>query len=150
MIEGMHSDSRPRSARLVGAVWSSSVVRYLTAGGLAFAFDFGFLWLLHEVFLVPLVIATPTAFLASFVVSYSLQRTVAFRAESAVAPSVVKYALLVAANTVLTTGIVWGADRLGLPWEAGKVLAVIATTIGNYFAYRYWVFAHPERQSEDV
>lgn len=133
----------PRGGGL-SRLWSSSLVRYLVMGGLAFAFDFGLLWLLHDVVGVALAIATPTAFLASFVVTYTLQRLFAFRATDSVAPSVVRYALLVVANTVLTTGIVALADAAGWSWAVGKVVAVAVTTAGNYFAYRYWVFARPK------
>ncbi len=125
-------------------LWSSSLVRYLVMGGLSFAFDFGLLWLLYDIAGVPLTVATPTAFLASFVVTYTLQRLFAFRATASVAPSVVRYALLVVANTALTTGIVALADSAGWSWAAGKLIAVAVTTVGNYFAYRYWVFARPK------
>ena len=136
----MHADPRPESSPLIVRVWSSSAVRYLVVGGFAFLFDIGVLWLLYEVFHVPLPISTPVAFLLSFVVTYTLQRTVAFRSSDGVAPSVVRYAILVAFNTVATTGIVWAIDALGAPWAVGKVAAVVATTVWNYFAYRYWVF----------
>ncbi|MBD3942032.1 GtrA family protein [Microbacterium sp. NEAU-LLC] len=125
---------------LIARVWSSSAVRYLVVGGFSFLFDVGVLWLLHDVLHVALAIATPVAFLLSFAVTYTLQRTVAFRAADGIAPSVLRYAILVAVNTVATTAIVWAGDALGLPWIVGKVAAVVATTIWNYFAYRYWVF----------
>lgn len=137
----MHSDRSSRPTALISRVWSSSAVRYLVVGGFSFLFDVFVLWLLHEVFHVPLAISTPAAFLMSFAVTYTLQRTVAFRAADGVAPSVAKYAVLVAVNTVATTAIVWAADALGAPWIVGKVAAVVATTVWNYFAYRYWVFA---------
>lgn len=137
----MHSDRSPGPVALISRVWSSSAVRYLAVGGFSFLFDVFVLWLLHEIFHVPLPISTPVAFLLSFAVTYTLQRTVAFRADDGVAPSIVKYAVLVAVNTVATTAIVWVADALGMPWIVGKVAAVVMTTIWNYFAYRYWVFA---------
>lgn len=136
----MHSDPRPQEASLIGRVWSSSAVRYLVVGGFSFLFDVGVLWLLHDVIGVSLPIATPTAFLLSFAVTYTLQRTVAFRSSDGVAPSVLRYTLLVIVNTVATTLIVWAGDALGMPWIIGKVASVVATTIWNYFAYRYWVF----------
>lgn len=136
--------------RQLNHAWSSSVVRYLTAGVLSFAFDAGLLWLLHEVFAIPVAVATPVAFLASFAVTYSLQRTVAFRSDDAVAPSVLRYTALVVINTIATTVIVWAVDSIGLPWLTGKVLAVAVTTIGNYFAYRYWVFGQPGKTLTDV
>jgi len=136
----MHADPRPESSPLIVRLWSSSAVRYLVVGAFAFLFDIGVLWVLYEVFHVPLPISTPAAFLLSFVVTYTLQRTVAFRSSHSVAPSVLRYAILVVFNTVATTGIVWAIDALGLPWAVGKVVAVVATTVWNYFAYRYWVF----------
>jgi len=135
---------------LVRRMWSEDAVRYLTAGILSFGFDVGLLWLLHDVLGVALPIATPLAFLASFLVTYTLQRVLAFRARSSVPKSAAKYTLLVAVNTVLTTGIVWGVAELGAPWLAGKTVAVIVTTVGNYFAYRHWVFSPPKETSSRV
>ncbi len=137
----MHPDPRPASISAIARLWSLSAVRYLVVGGFAFLFDIGVLWLLHEGMGLSLPISTPTAFLLSFAVTYTLQRTVAFRSSDLVTPSVVRYTLLVAFNTVATTAIVWAADALGLPWAVGKVAAVLATTVWNYFAYRYWVFS---------
>ena len=141
MMEDMHADPRPQSSPLIVRIWSSSAVRYLVVGGFSFLFDIGVLWLLHEVFGVALAIATPVAFLLSFAVTYTLQRTIAFRSSDGVAPSVLRYAILVAFNTVATTAIVWASDAVGLPWGLGKVIAVISTTVWNYYAYRFWVFA---------
>ncbi len=143
----MHAEPRPQSSPLIVRIWSSSALRYLFVGGLAFLFDIGVLWLLHDVFLVPLAISTPAAFLLSFAFTYTLQRTVAFRASDGVAPSVLRYAILVAVNTVATTAIVWLADVIGMPWIVGKIAAVVATTIWNYFVYKYWVFSARSKEA---
>lgn len=129
-------------------IWARSEVRYLVAGGFAFLFDIGLLWLAHDVFRVPLPIATPIAFLGSFVVTYTLQRIVAFESEAKVVGSVGRYAALVLANTLATTGIVLAIETLTGSWLAGKIVAVIATTVWNYFIYRYWVFATPKVETE--
>lgn len=123
------------------ALWQHSAVRYLVTGGFCFLIDIALLWLGHDVVGLPLAVATAIAFLLSFVVTYTLQRVVAFSADSGVAPSVVRYTILVIVNTAATTFIVWAVDALGAPWLAGKILAVIVTTVWNYFIYRYWVFA---------
>ncbi|MFH8249104.1 GtrA family protein [Microbacterium sp. B2969] len=122
-------------------VWARSAIRYVVIGGVAFAFDVGLLFVLHEVLGIPLPISTPVAFLTSFCVTYLLQRIFTFRLEGRVASSAVKYTLLVIANTFAVTGIVAAVDALGGSWFAGKLLAVVAMTVWNYFAYRYWVFA---------
>lgn len=126
---------------LVRRVWARSAIRYLVVGGVAFAFDVGLLFVLHEVLGIPLTISTPIAFLTSFCVTYLLQRIFTFRLEGRVASSAVKYTLLVIANTFAVTGIVAAIDAVGGSWLVGKVLAVVAMTVWNYFAYRYWVFA---------
>ncbi|MFJ4173874.1 GtrA family protein [Microbacterium sp. NPDC089696] len=131
-------------------LWAHSAVRYLVVGGFCFLVDVGLLWLAHEVIGIPLAIATPVSFLASFAVTYTLQRIVAFTSDAKVVPSVARYTALVIFNTLATTGIVWAVDALGGGWLVGKVVAVVATTVWNFFAYRHWVFATPRSGSTDV
>jgi putative flippase GtrA len=126
--------------RMLRRAWSSSAFRYLVIGGIAFLFDFGLLYLLHEFLGIAVYVATPVAFIASFALTYLMQRYFTFGATSAWGSSALKYTALVAFNTVATTLIVTGTDALGWSWAAGKVVAVTATTVWNYFAYRYWVF----------
>lgn len=141
----------PRPPRdLVRLAWGHSAVRYLLVGGFCFVVDVALLWLAHDVLGVPLAIATPIAFLASFAVTYTLQRVVAFASESKVVPSIARYTTLVIFNTLATTGIVWLIDQTGAGWFVGKVAAVVATTVWNYFAYRYWVFVTPSARRADV
>ncbi|WP_341934942.1 GtrA family protein [Microbacterium sp. LWO14-1.2] len=141
----------PRTVRAaVQRVWSHSAVRYLLVGGFCFLVDVGILWLAHEALGIPLAVATPLSFLASFAVTYTLQRIVAFASDAKVVPSVARYTALVIFNTLATTGIVWTVDHLGGGWLVGKVIAVVATTVWNFFAYRHWVFAAPRPRSSDV
>ncbi len=140
----MSDDPAARTPGLLARAWSKSVVRYLAVGAFCFLVDVGLLWLLYDMIHLPLAVATPIAFLASFAVTYTLQRLVAFASDSRVVPSVGRYTILVAFNTLATTAIVWGVDQLGVGWLGGKVIAVVATTAWNYFAYRYWVFAAPK------
>jgi putative flippase GtrA len=141
-------EKRPPS--LLTAMWANSAVRYLVVGGLCFLADIAILWVLHEALRIPLAIATPVAFLASFAITYTMQRVVAFSSDSKVVPSVGRYTALVAFNTVATTGIVWAFDAAGAGWVWGKIVAVAATTTWNYFAYRYWVFAERKGPASDV
>jgi putative flippase GtrA len=131
-------------------LWEHSAVRYLIVGAFCFLVDVGLLWFGRNVIGAPLAVATPIAFLASFAVTYTLQRIVAFSSDARVAPSVTRYTALVVLNTIATTVIVWGTDAVGWPWFAGKVIAVVTTTVWNYFFYRYWVFPAPEPRSTDV
>ncbi|WP_431073508.1 GtrA family protein [Microbacterium phyllosphaerae] len=122
-----------------------SGVRYLLAGGLAFLVDLGLLALLHEVFGWPTWLAAGTAFVISFVFTYSIQRYFTFGSQEPHGRALLKYSLLVAFNTVATAGIVALIDLTPAGWAMGKIASTAAMTIWNYFAYRYWVFADRSR-----
>jgi len=124
-----------------GSVRGRSIVRYLIAGGLAFAVDFGLLAFLHEVLGWGTWESAAIAFIVSFVFTYTIQRTFTFGSTAPHGAALIKYVLLVAFNTVATAVIVALIDATPLGWAVGKVVATAATTVWNYFAYRYWVFA---------
>lgn len=141
--------NQTRERNLLIALWHHSAVRYLATGAFCFLADVALLWLGYDVLGLALTVATAVSFLLSFAVTYTLQRVVAFASTNGVAPSIVRYTILVAANTIATTFIVWLIDALGGAWLIGKVLAVVVTTVWNYFIYRYWVFA-PTKKAANV
>lgn len=147
MIEETHDGPKPRRDDLARSLWQSSLVRYLIAGGLSFLVDFGILALLHEVLNWQTWIATAVAFVVSFAFTYSIQRFFAFGGETPHGVALVKYTLLVVFNLIATTVIVTLIGQSVVTWAGGKVIATVITTIWNYFAYRYWVFAERPRQT---
>lgn len=140
--------ARKSQARAGGRGATGSILRYLVAGGVAFAIDFGLLTLAHVVFGWPTWLAAGTAFVVSFIFTYTIQRVFSFGSLTAHGPALIKYTLLVALNTVVTSIIVALADGSALSWIGGKVLATAMTTVWNYFAYRYWIF--PDASRRDV
>jgi len=130
-----------RRGRVRGLLWNSGV-RYLLVGGSAFLVDLGMLALFYNVFGWTLWIATTVAFLLSFVYTYSMQRVFAFGSSAPQGAALIKYAALVAFNTIATASIVSLIDTTFAGWIGGKIVATVATTVWNYFIYRYWVFAH--------
>lgn len=114
--------------------------RYLITGGVSFVIDFGLVYLFHVVFSWQVWLATAIAFLTSFVFNYTAQRIFSFSSRAPHGKALLKYGLLVGANTVVTVAIVTALSATVMGWAGGKVVATIATTIGNYFAYRHWVF----------
>jgi len=121
-------------------VLSNELARFIIVGGVSFVIDLGLLMLLHEVFLVDLLVATPVAFLTSLAFNYALQRVFTFRAENGKSVSFIKYCLLVAFNTVAVDLIVNFADWLGAGYQVGKVVATILTTAWNFLLYKHWIF----------
>ncbi len=124
-------------------VVNHSAVRYLVAGGLAFLVDVGVLALLRQVLDWPLWLATGVAFIASFFFTYSIQRIFSFESNAAHGAALLKYAALVGFNTMAVVGIVALFNTTPIGWLGGKVIATAVSTVWNYFAYRYWVFAQP-------
>lgn len=129
-------------------VFRHSAARYLITGGVCFLVDVGILFLLREVFAWPLWLATGTAFLLSFFFTYVAQRIAAFSATTPHGRSLARYAALVAINTIATVLIVQGGVAIALPWLVAKVIATCLTTVWNYFAYRFWVFADSPDEEE--
>jgi putative flippase GtrA len=121
-------------------VLDSEIARFIMVGGVSFAIDLGLLMLLHEVFAVDLVIATPIAFLTSLGFNYALQRIFTFRADNGKSVSFIKYCLLVVFNTLAIDVIVNVFDMLGAGYQLGKVVSTIMTTAWNYLLYKHWIF----------
>jgi putative flippase GtrA len=141
------SEATPVRSTPLARLVSSSVVRYLIAGGLSFLVDFGLLALLHNVVGWPVWLATGVAFLVSFAFTYTIQRMFSFMSRAPHGRALVRYTILVAFNTLATVGIVSLVNTSVLGWAGGKVIATIVTTVWNYFAYRYWVFAADRRDT---
>ena len=142
------SKRAPRPRGGLRALFDHSAVRDLGAGGLAFLVDFGLLALLHGVLGVATWLAAALAFVISFAFTYTIQRMFSFGSQVPHGPALLKYTLLVAVNTVATAVIVALVDQSPLSWAGGKIIATCVTTVWNYFAYRYWVFAEPRRSTE--
>jgi putative flippase GtrA len=133
------------SGARTGEVRRYSGIRYLLAGGLAFLVDLGLLALFHQVFGWPTWLSAGLAFIISFAFTYTIQRWFTFGSQAPHGRALVKYTALVAFNTLATAAIVGLIDLTPAGWAVGKVAATALTTIWNYFAYRYWVFADRSR-----
>ncbi|HYQ74696.1 GtrA family protein [Cellulomonas sp.] len=130
--------------RRLRALTANPALRYLAVGGSAFLVDLGLTALLHEVLHLPVWLASGTAFVLSFAYTYTMQRF-AFRASVPHGGALLRYSALTAINTVATALIVQAVSATPVGWVGGKVLATLVTTVWNYFAYRYWVFAGTSR-----
>lgn len=96
--------------------------------------------LLVEVLDVPLAPATAAAFLSSVAVNFGLNRLLA-GGGGLLGGQVVRYAVLLLANLLLTVAVVTGAEAVGVPYVLAKAAVVLASTLWNYVLYRAWVFA---------
>lgn len=125
----------------------SSVVRYVFAGGLAYAVELTVLIALHKVIGTSAELATAVAFWVGLSTSFILQKHLAFRDYERTLKSISKqigrYALLVAFNYVFTLSVVAVfPESLVL---ISRTLALILTTIWNYYIYNRFIFNASDR-----
>ena len=120
-------------------------IRFLAVGGLSAACDLGMLALLHGVFDVVLAVATACAFCSAFAVNFTLSRQWTFPAgrSGSTTSQLTRYAILVVANLGLTVLIVTGLATAGLNYLVAKAITTAVVALGNFFAYRHWVFSTP-------
>lgn len=129
-----------RRQRRVRSVLRSSLVRYLTVGGLSFAVDAGLLVALREGADAPLLVAATVAFWVALVVNFTLNRLWAFGGHQAVTVSFAKYLTLVGVNYAATLGVLALGTALGVNYVLVKAFATGMTVLWNFVAYRFWVF----------
>jgi putative flippase GtrA len=134
---------RRRQAR---AVLRHSAFRYLFIGVTSVAFDAGLLYALHTWLRVWLPLATFTAVASAFVLNFALNRVWSFGSRGPVGRQFVKYLLLSCVNWVFTVAVVQALAAAGVYYMIGKLIALAMTTVGNYIAYRRWIFSDGSRE----
>lgn len=122
-----------------------TIVSYAFFGGTAFLIDAGTLWLLRDVVGLPAWIGAFIAFCVATVYSFSTQQRITFKSAASTSHSAVRYGILLAANSLFTTGIVHWFDVSFDMYMVGKVLGTALMSIWNYFLFKYWVF--PQKTS---
>lgn len=125
---------------MLSKFFGHSAVRYLIVGGLSFAVDFGLLVLLHEGLHWDVGIASATAFLSSLIFNFAVQRKFSFGSAHKTHVSMIRYGILVVANTAATVLIVQLLTPTVLGYMGGKVTSTAAMTVWNFFLYQHWVF----------
>jgi putative flippase GtrA len=128
--------TRPARPRVV------ALAQYLSVGVLSVVVDVVLLVVLHDGLGVPLALATATAFAASVVVNFLLNRMLVHgRGSADLFGHVRRYVVLLVANGLLTVVVVTGGAAIGLPYLPVKLAVVAAATAWNFVLYRRWVFA---------
>lgn len=137
--------SRQRPTRAQARAVFRQAFAYLVVGGLSAGIDAGlytlFIWLG-----VNPVIASPTSFLSSVLFNYFLNRAVVF---SDSRPGTYwRYALVVAFNVALGTGIVAAGIAFGLHPLVAKAVSMVVIVAFNFVVLRTWVFSSPKGESD--
>jgi putative flippase GtrA len=117
------------------------IVRFFVVGVLSLAVDLGVLWVLHGLLGVWLPLAAALSFLSSFVVNFGLNQRWTFNATEGSTPAqLVRYTILVAANTLATAIAVTAITNTGVDYLIAKLMVVVVLTATNFVLMRIWVF----------
>jgi len=114
-------------------------VRYVVSGGSGAIVNIGSLFILTHFFGVWYLISSIIAFLASFVVSFTLQRAWTFdiRTTDGLARHTSLYFVVAVGNTFLNTVLVFGfVEYLYLWYVAAQVVAGAIIALMSFFLYR--------------
>lgn len=119
------------------------LVRYLIAGGSAFAMEYVAFFVFYTLLSWPLYVSNSISFCVGLVVSFVLNRTWAFRKDNFDMhhhKQLVMYVCLALFNLVLTNVII-GVLHGIMPVLVAKLGAMLCIVVWNFFIFRFFIFA---------
>ncbi len=125
-------------------VLSPQLLKYLIAGGSAFATEYLTFFLLFKTFDAQLYVANSLSFCAGLIVSFSLNRAWAFRKDSfrlKKQHQLASYIGLALCNLLLINVIIGVLQAAAVPALVGKVIAMMTIVVWNFFIFRLFIFA---------
>jgi putative flippase GtrA len=117
------------------------LLRFGTVGALATGVYYGLLWLLVEIFSIPVLMATSAAFIFVTIENYILHYTWTFRSTHAHAEAFPRFLVM----NIVGFGINWlvmyaGVVVAGFNYLAVQALAIAAVVAWNLAVSHLWIF----------
>lgn len=128
---------------------SARILKYLLFGGSAFAIDFTILWITVSLLHIPAWLGAVIAFLLSTIFAFFTQMRYTFQAQRTPSAALIRYSILLAANTAFTSLLVEFFQQHYDLYIVGKIVSTGCTTLWNYFIMKRWVFRTPVAKAED-
>lgn len=119
------------------------VVRYIFVGGTTYLIEVGILLIASTLLHLPSTVSVTIAFWIGLVVSFILQKVIAFKDTSSTVKRLAwqstAYALLIIINYLFTIFTVWALEPFtGL--VISRTIALVITTLWNYIVYSKIIF----------
>jgi len=127
----------PRLRRLL----PRELAGFAIIGAFTFSLDLTLLALLRDRTALPLPAAVSIAYLVAFGLNFVLNRTVNFHSHAPIGGQVLRYAVVLVGDYLLTVGVSTGLSGLGLNFLIARVIASSCVAVFTYSACRWWVFA---------
>jgi putative flippase GtrA len=116
------------------------LVGFAILGAFTLGVDLVLLTLLRHATRLPMPVAVSVAYVSAFGLNFVLNRTVNFRSHAPVGGQVLRYALVVVGDYLLTVGVTTGLSYLGLDFRLARLAASFFVAAFTYSASRWWVF----------
>jgi putative flippase GtrA len=116
------------------------LVGFAILGAFTLGVDLALLVLLRHSTRLPMPVAVSIAYVSAFGLNFVLNRTVNFRSHAPVGGQVLRYALVVLGDYLLTVGVTTGLSYLGLDFRIARLTASFFVATFTYSASRWWVF----------
>lgn len=117
------------------------LARYGVSGACSTATHLGVLFVLVEAARIGPVTASTAGFVASIVVSYTLQRFWVFHSSRGHLSAGLRFLTVTAVAGGVNTGTLWlGTDVCGLPYQGVQVVALTLIPVVNYALNAAWTF----------
>ncbi len=136
--------------RLLNKLIEKRFLHYLIAGASAFFVEYGCFYVLYTIFNIHLIIANSVSFLLGLLTSFFLNRLWTFSNNSYTKKAthqLVFYVVLAVINLLLTNVLLEALARFGVDPRFGKILAMIITSLWNFFLFRAVVFSHQKKKA---
>lgn len=122
---------------------SKSVIKFLIAGSFAGAADLIFLFILHGLLKLPIVMSTTMAFVLSFLVSFTLQKFWTFRnhSQERMIRQLIVYILNMAIGLYVNGWLMYQlVDQYNIWYLLAQLMVNLVIGGWNYIAYRFIIF----------
>ena len=126
-------------------ILNKRVLKYLTSGIGAFAVEYISFYCLYRFSATYLIVANAISFLLGLSTSFILNKTWTFNSktfEHGTTRQFNMYVTLALINLVATLVLVEVFKSIGIKPEAGKLLAMVLTSIWNYIVFQRIIFKH--------
>jgi putative flippase GtrA len=116
------------------------LVGFAMLSGFTFGFDLALLWVIRHTTALPVPVAVSLAYICAVGLNYVLNRTLNFRSHAPMGRESVRYALVAAADYLLTVGLTTGLAAAGVEFWTSRLVSAVAVALLVYVAARWFVF----------
>jgi putative flippase GtrA len=127
------------------------IVRYLLAGGSAFALEYASFFAMYSIAGWKLLVANSISFGIGLLTSFTINRLWTFKSDthrSTAKRQLIMYGTLALINLVLLNVAVELLHRAGIDPRIGKLVVMCAIPVWNYIIFKRYIFASHSSESD--